>query len=248
MNAWLLHGPPPPGEFVVFGFPCAGTGAATSYRDWPRTLASGVLCPVQPPGRETRIAEPPAADLTAFADSLVDALAPHLDRPYAFAGHCAAYAAMTRTARTAVDRGLPPPARLFASSWGAPQCGPFGRVELLGLDPAAVAAEVDAISVARTGAPLVAELRELAAEALTTDLRLLRGYRHDETRPQPAPTVVIGWADDDVVPPSVVWPSGWSAHPGTVYHLLPGDHWAFLDCPPALADLVVAEMTAAVRA
>ena len=248
MTRWLLYGPPAPGEFVVFGFPCAGTGAATSYRDWPRTLGSGVLCPVQPPGRETRITEPPAADLGAFADALADALAPHLDRPYAFAGHCAAYVAMTRTALAVVDRELPPPVRLFASSWGAPQCGPFGRVRLLDLDPAEVDAEVDAISVARTGTPLVAELRDLAAETLTADLRMLRGHWHDETRPLPVRTVVIGWERDDVVPPSVVWPSGWAAHPGTVYHLLPGDHWAFLRCPPVLADVVATEMTKAVRA
>ena len=45
------------------------------------------VCPVQLPGRENRITEPPFTILSSLVDAMVEALAPYFDLPFAFFGH-----------------------------------------------------------------------------------------------------------------------------------------------------------------
>jgi hypothetical protein len=47
---------------------------------------------------------------------------------------------------------------------------------------------------------------------------------------------------DEVVPAGEVWP-GWQDCLDATFHLLEGDHWEFLRCPPSLLDLIEQEMT-----
>ncbi|GAB1644396.1 methyltransferase [Krasilnikovia sp. MM14-A1259] len=245
-SPWLLRGAPGPGDYLIFAFHYIGTGAASSYHQWPEKLGDGVLCPIQPPGREARIVEDPVTELADFAAQLAAELLPYLDRQYAFVGHCGAFPYAVETARNLAALGAPAPAFLVASSWGAPQLGLYGRLNFADLDTVDLHAEIDAITAARTGAALPRELRDLAAETLMEDLRVLRSYRWSGGTSLPAPVLVVSWSDDDVVPPAEVWPSDWRAcGPDITHEQLKGDHWEFLRAPQALVDLITGRMSAA---
>jgi len=245
-DRWLVHGQPGDGDFLLFGFHYAGVGASSSYRHWPQRIGTGYFCPLQPPGREDRIREQPLGSHAEFAERLLPVLADHLDRPYAFLGHCGAFPYMLETTFQLRRHGLPLPRRLFASSWGAPHRGLYGRLNFLDLDEIDVSAEIQLICDAQLGHRLPDDLAELAGEMLLFDLRVQRTYRYGGDPRVPVPTVVIGWSDDEVVPPEEVRP-GWDECADVTHHVLTGDHWEFLRCPPALRSLIGDEMATALR-
>ncbi len=71
----------------LFCLPYAG-GGATAYRSWAERLPETIeVCPIQLPGRETRIREDPPRHVHDLLDSLVEALGPWIDLPFAVFGH-----------------------------------------------------------------------------------------------------------------------------------------------------------------
>ncbi len=175
MTAWTLHPVPADGDYLVFGVPYAGTGAA-SFKAWPRELGTGRFCAVQPPGRENRFGEDHVGSHQEFAEGLVAEIADHLDRPYALIGHCGAVPFLLQIAAHLEKQGLPTPRRLFASGWGAPHQGLYGRLNFVDLDEIDMTAEIEERCTA-LGYRLPPEFLEIAAETLLADVRLQRGYR-----------------------------------------------------------------------
>jgi surfactin synthase thioesterase subunit len=229
---WFM--PPPTSDTrILYCFPYAGVGAS-SYRQWPRHIGDVQICALQPPGRENRIREAPHLTHAAFAADLADALAPHLDREYYFAGHCGAVPFALDTIDELNRRGLRLPTRLIASSWGAPQRGLYGRLNFVDLQTVDLVAEVGAL-FGRAGAPIRADFAELAARVLRTDLEVQRDYHFAPDRYVPCPVTVVAWTHDDVVPPDVVEPD-WAQCADVTFELLPGEHLDFLSCPDVLRD------------
>jgi len=242
-SPWLYDGPPGTADFLVFGFHYAGTGAAATYGEWPRALGAGLLCAVQPPGRDNRINEEPVRTHREFAELLAPELMPHLDRPYALTGHCGAVPYLMETAFRLGELGAPPPRALFASAWGPPQHGPYGRLNtgpLADVDPVQ---EVQSAMLTRFGFTLQPDIAEIAAESLLTDLQIQRTHTYDREPPLPARTLVIGWDQDVVVPHAIVHDRRWAECGEVEHHLLPGDHWEYLRGPRRLIELITAEMT-----
>lgn len=128
---WLLRQPDPEAGTRLFCFPYSGCGA-TMYERWPRRLGDVEICLVQPPGRQNRIREPHYQTYEQFAAELIESLSPHLDRPFAFFGHCSGALPGAEITRQLAAAGLPLPRRLFVSAQVAPHDGPYGR--LLGLE------------------------------------------------------------------------------------------------------------------
>lgn len=87
-NRWLaVTRPRHDADLRLFCFPYAG-GGSSIYRSWAEALPQTIeVCPVQLPGRETRLRETPHTSLLALAESTGRALLPHLDKPFAFFGH-----------------------------------------------------------------------------------------------------------------------------------------------------------------
>jgi surfactin synthase thioesterase subunit len=80
--------PNPDAKARLFCFPYAG-GGLVSFRPWSQLLGDSVeLVAVEPPGRGTRINEPPIDDLDTFVECLLPEIVEWLDRPSAFFGHC----------------------------------------------------------------------------------------------------------------------------------------------------------------
>jgi acyl transferase domain-containing protein/surfactin synthase thioesterase subunit len=86
---WLVAPRPNPcAKARLFCFPYAG-GGLVSFRGWPQLLDHSVeVVAVEPPGRGTRINEPPVDDLHTFVERLLAEMVDWLDRPSAFFGHC----------------------------------------------------------------------------------------------------------------------------------------------------------------
>jgi surfactin synthase thioesterase subunit len=242
---WLFDGEPGDGDFLLFGFHYAGTGAASTYNSWPRRIGAGLLCPLQPPGRESRIQEEPSGSHLAFAEDLAGALSPHLDRPYGFVGHCGAFPYLLETAFALARNGAPPPLRLFASSWGPPHHGPYGRLNLVDLDQLDLMAEIQNISLARLGVTLTPDMAEFAAETLLVDLLLQRTHSYSGHPRVPCRTIVVSWGDDAVVPPELTERGDWAECADVSFHRIDGDHWEFMRCPRELQDLIATEMASA---
>src|SRR5262245_65647364 len=77
----------PDADVRLFCIPHAGSGAA-QFHSWAATLPSSIeLYGVRLPGRENRRAESPFRDVVDAASALREAIAPLLDRPFAYFGH-----------------------------------------------------------------------------------------------------------------------------------------------------------------
>lgn len=238
-NRWLVDQPAPTAAARVFCLPYSGCGASM-YRQWPRLHQQVEFCPVQLPGRENRMREPTFETYGELAAAMADGLAPYLDRPYAFYGHCgsalAAYEATVALARGA----LRPPSRLFVSSQVAPQDGPAGR--FLQMNEEQLGQELRLL-IEQMGGTTTPELIELYLEVLVADVEANKRYVVPHPERLQCPVTAIGWSDDADVPPGAM--RGWSACGETTYHVLEGGHHRFLEGPRSLLDLMVAELLVA---
>src|SRR5579872_5061546 len=76
-NRWLTYGHPKPQSTMrLFCFPHAG-GGASKFHQW-NAMAPGNLevLPIQLPGHESRIDEPPITDLPTLIDLIIEVLQP----------------------------------------------------------------------------------------------------------------------------------------------------------------------------
>src|SRR5881398_82569 len=87
-SSWIDYLKPNPRANVrLFCFPYAG-GGASIFRTWANDVPTGVeVCPVQLPGRESRLIEQPFTRLSPLVQALAQAISPYLDVPFAFFGH-----------------------------------------------------------------------------------------------------------------------------------------------------------------
>lgn len=242
-SRWLLYGPvPSDAEFVLYGFHYPGTGAASTYGEWLRKFAGGAVCPIQPPGRENRVAEAAVRSIREYAERVAVAIEPSPDRPFAFVGHCGAVPYMAQTVNVLIEQKMPLPFKVFASSWGAPHVRYHGRLNSVGIETIDAVTEVNKACIERLGHELRPDMAKIAAEILTTDCRLQRTHPLGGKFTFPMPVVVVGWDSDNVVPSAEVWPGAWANCAAATYHQLPGNHWEFMRCPPGLVSLIATEM------
>lgn len=87
-DRWFPFGlPGGAAKLTVFALPHAG-GGASAYREWAGAFGPDIqFCPLQLPGREHRIAEPPFTKIGAMADACLGAISPYWDRPFVLMGH-----------------------------------------------------------------------------------------------------------------------------------------------------------------
>jgi medium-chain acyl-[acyl-carrier-protein] hydrolase len=122
LDSWIaFRKPNKQARLRLFCFPYAGTGAAT-FRTWSDGLPADVeVCPVQFPGRGTRLQEAPFTRLSPLVRTLAQTLAPLLDRPFAFFGHSLGALVGFELARQLRRQSAVQPVRLFVSAGRAPQ-------------------------------------------------------------------------------------------------------------------------------
>jgi surfactin synthase thioesterase subunit len=239
-NPWLPHAPSADAAARVFLIPYSGCGSSM-YRQWPRRLGAVEFLPVEPPGHETRFAEPNFASYRELAELMAQGLGAHLDVPFAFFGHCGSALAAYEVSAHLVRSGGPAPARLFVSSEVAPQDGPAGR--FLSMDDAELGAELEML-VRRSGGTPNPALIELYLEVLRADVETNKRYIVPDPDRLPCPITAIGWSEDDEIPFATM--GGWSACGATDSVLLEGRHHRFLEAPAELLELMASSLVAGV--
>lgn len=240
-SKWLLRDPSPDSAALLFCIPYSGCGASM-YRAWPRLIGHVETCPVQLPGRENRMREPAYGTYEEMADGLVENLAPFLDRPFGFFGHCGSALAAVETTVRLAERGMPLPTRLFLSSQVAPHDPPYGR--LLGMTHAQLRDELYVLLADLGTANPPADLIDMVHEILVTDMQATRKYVLDAPKALQTEITSIGWTRDIDVPAALT--KGWAEYAPTTFELLDGVHYAFLEAPDALQQVIIRDLPAPV--
>lgn len=237
---WLLTEPDPDAKARVFCFPYSGCGASM-YSRWPTRRGDVEFLPLQFPYRENRTREPHFGTYESLADALIPGIAPFLDRPYAFFGHCGSALPAYESALRAEQLGLRPADCLVASSQVVPHRGPHGR--FLGLTTEELDQEIRTLLGRAGSARIHDEIVEIVREVLVADLEANKQY----SKPAPARLqcriLAVGWDRDFEVRSELMnaWPE--CADDVDVI-VLPGDHYTFLEAPEALIEAIVRSCTA----
>lgn len=121
-TVWIAHRKAQPEAKVrLFCFPYGG-GGASLYREWQSELPEYIeVCPIQLPGRENRLDEPPITNLDALVSLLATQLQPYFDLPFAFFGHSFGSLIGFELTRYLRRHHLPQPIHLFASAYPDPK-------------------------------------------------------------------------------------------------------------------------------
>ncbi|MEI8394703.1 MAG: KR domain-containing protein, partial [Rhodospirillaceae bacterium] len=114
----------------LFCFPFVGGGSAV-FRDWGNMIDPSIeVVAIEPPGRLARITEQPVSNMDEFVESVVEAMLPALDRPFALFGHCLGGLTMFEVARTLIEETSHRPNHLFCSGARSPdRVHEIGRFE-----------------------------------------------------------------------------------------------------------------------
>ncbi|WP_336206809.1 thioesterase II family protein [Nonomuraea sp. LPB2021202275-12-8] len=220
----------------MFCLPYAG-GGASAYTGLLHQLTDLTVIPIQLPGRENRIAEPPTFTIGEIADEI----APATDAPYILYGHSMGARLAFEVARELRRRGLPAPLRLYVG--GAHP--PHRKVPLAATADLPDDAFIDQL-VRRAGAlpelKHVPELRELMLPVLRADFAWIKHYRYAPEPPIDVPVVAFTGADDGEVGAAEML--GWARHTTAGFRLrtLRGGHLFVKDRPAELAALITADL------
>jgi surfactin synthase thioesterase subunit len=238
----------PSAHFRLFCFPRAGAGAA-SFRDWAHDCPEQIeVVLIQPPGRETRLSEPPIGSMGELASSIARAIEPLLDRSYALYGHSLGAKVAFETAREIRRLGLREPVRFFAAASSAPGVKWVHPV-LHHLDDRSLLAELHR---RYGGVPKeVLEDRELCAllvPALRADLKVVETYRYTQEKPLSFPITCLAGISDYMTPEDEA--AHWGRETSADFRLqkFPGGHFFPAETRTTLLELMAAEISLSCQA
>lgn len=216
--------PAPRARLRLFCIAHAG-GGASAFRGWADALPAEVeVCPVQPPGRENRIAEPTFDRLPPLVEALAEVMEPFLSLPFAVFGH--SYGALVgfELARTLRARGRPGPAHLFASARRAPDL-PARNPPIHHLPDDEFLAALRELG--GLPAPLLEhqELLSLLLPTLRADMTIHETYAFAEQPPLECPITAYGGMTDPRAHREEL--QGWGRHTAGpfVLRMFPGGHF-----------------------
>jgi medium-chain acyl-[acyl-carrier-protein] hydrolase len=217
----------------LFCFPYAG-GAASVFRNWSDGLPADVeLCPVQLPGRGTRLMELPFSRLSLLVEALAEAILPLLDKPFAFFGHSLGSLVSFELARELRAKHQARPVRLFVSAGPAPQI-PHRGLPIHNLPEREFAAELRRLN--GTPAELLdhRELMDIVIPSLRADFALYESYRYLAGPPLNCPISTFGGLSDQKVSHRDL--EAWRDQTTVSFsiRMFPGDHFFLKTTQPQL--------------
>lgn len=228
-TSWVTrYEPNPHARLRLFCFPYAG-GGPHIFRGWSAGLPKDIeVCPIQLPGRGSRIKEPPFTRLLPMVQAMAQGLLPLLDRPFAFFGHSMGALIGFALARQLRRESGIEPSHLFVASRRAPQLpGSSPQMHLL--------SDHDFIEALRRlgGMPEEllqhAELMQLVLPILRADVTLCETYVYQNEEPLNCPVSAFGgFLGRDV---SRYELEAWRAQTRSSFRLqmFPGNHFFLVD-------------------
>ena len=224
-NLWLAcPRPNPQANLRLFCFPYSGAGASIYY-PWSDTLPATIeVCPIQLPGRETRLAEPPFTRLPPLVKAAAQALLPHLDKPFAFFGHSLGALVSFELARHLQRQRGPRPVHLFASGHSAPQL-PDRDPPIHALPEPEFVARLRHLNGMAKEVLENAELMQLLLPILRADFEICETYVYEAGEPLDCPVSAFGGLRDEYMSREGL--EAWRKHTIASFSLrmFPGDHF-----------------------
>ena len=224
-NPWLLSFKQSgKAELKLFCFPYAG-GHSLRYRTWADGLPLAVeVCPVQLPGRGSRLSEPAYTNMANLVDAMYDSVFSYISGPFALFGHSMGAVIAFEFARLLRKRHNLLPSHLFVSGRQAPQ--------LQERDPQTYdLPEPEFIEDLKrlNGTPAEVfehpELLQLMLPLLRADFELIQTYSCTEEPPLDCPITAVGGLEDTEVPFEKLQPWGEQTTAAFSLKMLPGDHF-----------------------
>ncbi len=233
MTEWFAyHHPRAQSTPRLFCFAHAGSGAL-AYRGWADWLGDDLeVCPIQLPGRESRLREPLVTEMKSLISALVTALTPYCDRPFGLFGHSLGALIAYECAHALRERGLYA-RHLLVSARRAPNAA-FPPTDT---SEAGVVARIQRLSGTAAEVLNHPELWALLLPILRADFLLNDRYVFPLDRPPlDCGVTVLGGAEDTEVPESAL--SQWqivSAKPINL-EIFPGGHFYLQQRPEKLRE------------
>lgn len=222
---WLAYREPNPrARMRMFCFPYAG-GGASIYRGWGASLPADIeVCPVQLPGRESRMREAPFTRSEPMIQALVEGLQPYMNLPFVFFGHSMGAAIGFELARELRRRGQAQPAHLFVSGRRAPQT-PAREEPIYGLPEPEFLIKLRELNGTPEEVLQHEELMKLLIPLLRADFEVNETYAYTPEEPFDFGLSAFGGlGDEDVTRDDV---AAWQEHTSGRFRMrmLPGDHF-----------------------
>jgi len=196
-SPWILETPSrKPGRCRLLCFPYAG-GGASLFTGWSANLGPAAeVLPIQLPGRENRLREPPFTDVDALVRSLLQSIGPQLYGPWAVFGHSFGGLLAYETARAAVRDGYQQPQAVFVSACRPPDVETRFAHTLHTMGDEDLIAELQELGEAPMTALNDPDLRRLFIPTIRADVELCETYRFVSDDVLEAPIVALSGADD----------------------------------------------------
>jgi medium-chain acyl-[acyl-carrier-protein] hydrolase len=203
------------------------------FRPWADFLPAEIeLCPIQLPGRESRLSERPISGVPAIVEALAPALRPYVDKPFAFFGHSLGTLICFELARILRKQGLPGPITLVVAGHRAPQL-PDLNPQLHQLPQPAFIQELRRLGGTSEAVLEDPDLMELVMPMLRADFTASETYTYIAEPPLVCPIIVCGGAQDKEVSREEL--DAWRIHTqgAFIVRMFPGDHF-FLNSTRAM--------------
>lgn len=241
-TTWLSCPRPVPGAGLrLFCFPYSG-GAASVYYPWAEVMPAAIeVCPVQLPGHGTRLSEPLHTRLGPLVEAVAGALAPYLDRPFAFFGHSMGALIGFELARLLRrTRGLLP-THLFVSANSAPQL-PDRNPPLHQLPEPEFLSKLRELNGTPEEVLRHAELRQLLFPILRADFAVCETYEYRPDAALACPISAFGGLGDSYVNREEL--AGWREQTTATFsvRMFPGDHFYLNTARPYLLQAVARDL------
>ncbi|WP_276916276.1 thioesterase II family protein [Aneurinibacillus aneurinilyticus] len=194
VTPWLLTCPETKDKIRLFCLPYAGGGAFV-YREWMKAFSDDVgVYPIQLPGRENRITEPPLCEMGKLVDAISEAIIPYLQRPFIFFGHSMGARIAFELARSLRRKRKPQPCCLIVSGSRAPHIPEPKPLHHLPDDE--FVKELRRFSGIPEAILQSRELMEFFIPILRADFTVDETYVYSEDMPLDCPIVAFGGTED----------------------------------------------------
>jgi medium-chain acyl-[acyl-carrier-protein] hydrolase len=222
----------------LFCFPHVGAGTS-AYNSWPPSWAQGnvELWAVRLPGREQRLSEMPFQRMGPLIDALYEAMAPHLNPPYAFYGHSLGALIGFEMARRIRLQRRAGPVRLLVSAHSAPQIE-MRRRPLYDLPRKEFEDELRRFAGTPEEVLQNQDLMDIMMQMLRADFEVNETYSYQKGLALDCPISVFGGLEDHGVSQADL--AAWSVQTSREFslHMLKGDHFFVFHSSEFLARLL----------